>query len=341
MRIKFFSIIFILLFFTFFCNAKSLRAGFGVSPPNIISDIVRPGTTFEKTVYLLRSSSQDSKSVEVSVSAPEIDSWISFDRERQFVLPEDQLNVPLKVIIKVPADADIGNYRGKIYAHVFSGEEKEESGLSVATGAEINIDLTLTKEVITDFSVLDAKINDYVIRKKPFDLPLIKNFFSRLRLDLKIENRGNIKAGPDKLSIDVYDITQNDFYGSAETVKLKKIDAFQITENSVSLPLSLEPGQYWGKVKIYSGDKVIYANSIAFSAIYAKESAYFVYVFYLIIFLTFVATCYIFYKKTGKNILQKILLFMRNTYKAISGKIGNVAKRFWRKIFEISDKKKD
>jgi hypothetical protein len=66
------------------------HAGFGISPPYVKTDKpIFPGSQFEQKITLLRSSADDEMQAEITINAPEIESWINIRQGEVFDLPKD------------------------------------------------------------------------------------------------------------------------------------------------------------------------------------------------------------------------------------------------------------
>jgi hypothetical protein len=252
----------IVILLLFLVYTPVVYAGFGVSPPYVKSKILRPGMRYEQTISILRSEASKELQVEATINAPEMQSWISFLEGDSIVLPVGALSVPFTVIVDVPESAPIGNYKGNI--ELFQGANNTQKGaVGITTGAVIDIDLDLTKEIVSDFKVNNVNlpvfnISDGILGKigikKPYEIII------------KLTNSGNVSISPSKVTIDVYDIAKYKLVVSGTDHRLKKIKPFKTDEISAQFPLDLEPGEYWGNVKIYNDDLVVYSNNIAFSA---------------------------------------------------------------------------
>lgn len=259
MKIK---VLIAVLFFFSICSGAN--AAFGVSPPYIKSDKVRPGTSYEQTISLLRASADKDQPIKVVLSAPEIASWISFSDGEDFVWPAGSLNRSFTVKVDVPEKAAIGNYKGKV-SLVTAGASGQAGVISAHTGAEINIDLDLTRDIISDFEVRNAVLADWP-RRWGFMArwPLASRFFG-VRAVLKLANTGNIGVAPSRVTLEVLDIADFTLLAASADTTLKNVAPYKIEEIPVFFPLDLPVGQYWGNIKVYDGDLAVYVNNLAFS----------------------------------------------------------------------------
>lgn len=257
------------VFLLFLTNIKTAKAGFGISPPFVKNNQLFPGSSYEQEILLLRSSAEEELQAEVVVSAPDIDSWITIDKGNKFILPKDQLQVPMKVLVKVPANAEIGNYKGKINIRVLPLDQGQKGGVAIALGARLDVDLTLTNVSFTDFLVRFVSIPDTEILGKPWNWKiwsaLYNKFFYKINVVINMENTGNVDIAPTKVQLEVFDITEKKLLETGIDSKMAKVKAFSEGKTVASFPTKLAPGQYWSKVKIYKDDLVVNSYKIAFT----------------------------------------------------------------------------
>ena len=239
-------------------------AGFGISPPYVQNDHLIPGSSYEQEINLLRSSSEDDLQANLEIDAPEIASWITIDKGTSFIIPKGQLRAPIMVKINVPKGADVGGYQGHINIKV-SSASVSGSGVSVALGARVDINLTLTNETFPDFLIRMVKMPDIEQLGWPWNTPILRWFFYRIKATIKIENTGNVKISPSKVHLDVYDLTEKNLLESNSDTWLSKIEPYSSKEITASFPTKLSVGQYWGKIKIYKGDQVVNSYKMAFT----------------------------------------------------------------------------
>jgi hypothetical protein len=246
-----------------------VRAGFGVSPPLIRNHQLAPGTTYKQEIMLLRSSAEEDLKAEVKVNAPEIASWVSIDKGESFILPKDELQVPLVVTFKIPKGAELGNYTGSINVKIIPASEKSASGVAIALGARIDIDLALTNISQADFLVRLVSVPDFEQLGKPWNWkiwrPVFDRLFYKIRVVMNIENKGNVKTSPSRVAIEVWDLTRTNMLQSSVDRSLKKVQPFSTGEVVAEFPTKLPPGQYWTKIKIYKEQEVVNYYEVAFT----------------------------------------------------------------------------
>jgi hypothetical protein len=258
---KFIGIFAILLIFGY---AKSVSAGFGISPPYVKNSQLTPGSKYEQQIMLLRSSAEDELTAEVKVTAPEIASWITIDKGNTFALPKGMVQVPMLVTINVPKNAEIGTYKGSINVRITSGANAK-NGVAIALGARIDVDLALTNVANADFIVRLASIENIEMLKWPWSLPIFNFFLHRVPVVLDIENIGNVKTAPSKVSLEIFDLTRNRLLESKVNTDLDSVDPFTRKETKAYFRTKLGLGQYWGRIKVYKDETIVNSYEIAFT----------------------------------------------------------------------------
>lgn len=239
--------ILVIVFAILFC-ANSVFAAFGISPPYVKSAKLMPGSHYEQRIILSRSDPTEDVQAKITINAPEIESWISVDPGFEFVLPKGKQQVSMLVKVDVPEDAKLGNYKGYLNVRVVPAEA--EGKVSIALGAQIEVDLTVGKEGFMDFLVRSVGISDSV--KKPWPI----KYFTKIRVSMNIENTGNVPASPGKVHLDVYNITRKNLLESNDDISLEKIKPFETKTILAEFSTKLEAGEYFGHAKIFKGDEI-------------------------------------------------------------------------------------
>ncbi len=244
--------------------AQQVSAGFGISPPYIKNSQLTPGSKYEQQIMLLRSSADDELKAEVKINAPAMASWITIDKGTEFPLPTGQVQVPMLVTINVPKNAELGSYKGSINVRISSGANTK-NGVAIALGARIDVDLALTNVANADFIVRVASIGNIEVLKWPWSLPIFNFFLHRIPVSLNIENIGNVKTGPSKVSLEVFDLARNRVLESKINTDIDEVDAFSNKNVTANFRTKLGVGQYWGRVKVYKDETIVNSYEIAFS----------------------------------------------------------------------------
>jgi hypothetical protein len=170
---------FFLALIALLAGANTALAGFGISPPYVKNNQIVPGSHYEQKITLLRSSAEEDLRAEITVNAPEIESWISIDKGMNFLMPKGQLQVPMVVNVDAPAKAEIGNYQGSINIRIVPAEAKTGGGVAIALGARVDVDLTLTNVTFSDFLVRIVSVPDVEMLGKPWNWKYIAPLFEK------------------------------------------------------------------------------------------------------------------------------------------------------------------
>lgn len=342
------AILFFVLLGLFFINNEA-RAGFGISPPYVKSkNPIFPGAHYEQKITLLRSSADSNMKAKVNINAPsspEIESWISFNKGEIFDLPKGKLQVPLIVKVDVPDDAVVGDYKGYINIQIMP-DNIEGGGVAIALGARVDVDLSITDETFIDFLVRRVDIPDFEQLEKPWSWKIFSWFFYRIKIEMNIENTGNTKIAPSKVSIDVYDLSEKELLESHTDRSIEKIEPFTTKTVYADFPTKLDPGQYWGQIKVYKENEIVHKNKITFTITkpgelknsrklgywpYILMGIYILIILILIVFLVWIRIWRHIFKIIYILLwpLRKFLFLIGNLYK-------KAKKAFWRWIHKKS-----
>ena len=241
--------------------ADIVQAGFGISPPLVKSDRLIPGSHYEQKILLLRSEPNEDLKAKITIDAPEIEKWISIEPGKEIILPKGELRVPMFVKVDVPQNAEFKNYKGYIRVRTSSAEAEGKGGVAIALGARIDIDLTVVKEEIFDFLVRRTSIPNLEKGLKFWKF----HFPAKIKVLILIENKGNAKIAPSKVTLDIYDLSRKDLLQSSEDKTLKKIKPFETKEILAEFPTKLDVGQYYAEIKIFKGEEILEKGQTIFT----------------------------------------------------------------------------
>jgi hypothetical protein len=246
-----------LVIFSLFGVFSFARADdFGVSPPYVKNDHLIPGSRFETVIYLVRSTPDQEVMVEASIDAPQIEDWIRIEKGSEFPLPKGVQQFPMKVIVDVPEDADLGHYQG--YIRVRANASDDENGqVSLLSGARIDLDLKVGEEGFADFEVRGISIPDFEIG-------------SPLNVLVKIENKGNVRTRPSRIHVDVYDLSHKKILKSVDVEETTWVGAFETKQVEGSAQVDLEIGEYWADVIIYKDGESLGITKVYFQVVEKK-----------------------------------------------------------------------
>lgn len=221
------------------------RAGFGVSPPLIEEGRLVRGISMERIVYLVQGAPETDVPIELQVDS-EIKDWISFPQGMPITIPKGVQQFPLVVRIDVPEDAEFGKYSGEIRITAVPQRADEGGEVAIALGGLVTLDLTVGDGIVSEFNLKQVDILDIKEGEDP-------------RAKVMIANTGNVAAGPDTMSFELFNKFGEIRLAYAESTNFKKVPAFTEGDIEASFPMDvyIAPGEYWGHVKVYEGQKMV------------------------------------------------------------------------------------
>jgi len=228
-----------------FVDVNVAHAGFGITPPYVRNDKLTQGSTYTQEIVLVRGDPVEDLKAEVTVNVPGIESWISIDKGNEFLLPAGVKQVPMQVTVRVPSNAAYERYQGNIRIRTLSPDPA--SGVSIALGAQIDVDLRVVDE-IRDFEVKRVQMSE---TEEPTRLWWLE-FPGRIQFSMGIENTGNAPVTPSKVQLDIYDrkgnVVLETTYNSNE---MEEVLPFETREIYAFLPTRLPAGAYLVKYSIF------------------------------------------------------------------------------------------
>jgi len=232
---------------------QTVLGGFGISPPYFVNKNLAKGSHYESKIILVRDDPVEDWEAEVEIEVPGAESWFSTDSGLNFILPKGEKQVPIIFSVDVPQEAEFGTYQGFLRIKTSAAPKSLEGGtVAIALGGRIEVDLEVSEKGIFDFKIWSVKVSDTEEGRDSwwFYLP------GKIKFTMKIENTGNITAGPTKVQFDIYDENKAELLESIETTEIEKIAPFETKEITANLFTKLKPGRYLVKFKIFKGEEV-------------------------------------------------------------------------------------
>ena len=248
------------IFGIFILSADFVFAGFGISPPYVKNENLGQGSHYEKKIILVRSDPIEDWKIEIITNVPGADNWISVDKGKEFIMPKGAQQVPIIFGVDVPKNAKFGRYTGSIRVKTAPLTPPEPGTVSILLGGQIDVDLNVTKEVF-DFQARGVKVVDLEEGHKTWwrFVPGI------IKFSIQIENLGNVKAAPSKVTFEIYDEYEKEILETIETTKIGKVKPFKIEWVIAELKTRLKAGSYWAQYKIFKKDEVVNSGKIHLS----------------------------------------------------------------------------
>lgn len=250
---KFYVLFFLVLSIGLVVCSKNAWAGFGISSPYVKNDHLTRGSHYEKQIILSRGDPFEDWQATVQFNVDGINHWFKVDKGTEFILPSGVQQVPVTITVDVPKDAKYGEYKGSITIVTKSLKSPAGGTVAIALGARVDVDLKVIKGGYFDFQVLAVKSSDI---QEGF-----KNLFGRFiashfPFQIQIENKGNIKGAPKKVTLDIYDSNKNSLLESLATKKIQKVEPFKSQWINAYFKTALPAGSYWAHYRIYKGEEV-------------------------------------------------------------------------------------
>lgn len=244
----------LVLFILFLSTAEFAQAGFGITPPYVRNTSLTRNSIYEQQILLVRSDPKRELIAEVSIDAPEIEPWIEIVEGNEIALPAGEQKVPMTVRLVVPDDADFKQYSGKIRIKTTPPDEDIERGVvSIALGAQVDIDLTVIDREIFDFRVRKIGADDLNAGHKVGWL----YFPGKIRFDMLIENTGNVDVAPSRVDFSIYDFSGDTLLEETSSLgRMEKVEPFGTGEVTAEIPTRLPPGSYLARYEIYNHDEL-------------------------------------------------------------------------------------
>ena len=219
--------------------STKVYAGFGISPAGINNEDLKPGTRYVQDMVISRSDPDEDLVAVIQPELGELNNWITFEPGTRIDLPKGEQRVAIRVIIDVPADAQIKPYEGIF--RILATPLGQVKGVSVVKGARVDIDLTTTDESIVNLSIRAISIPDAFEAED-------------LILNVTAKNEGNSDTAPTRVELKVSDLLEKELK-TITTYDIEKVPAYeQSTVKAVFKDHGLVAGEYYGAVTVYNGD---------------------------------------------------------------------------------------
>jgi hypothetical protein len=239
--------------FVFLGVFQAHAAGLGITPPYVKNDSLTRTSSYEQKIILVRQDPVDDLEAQITVNVPGADKWFSVDKGMTFTLPKNETQVPIMVRVQVPKDASFDNYKGTMTIRISSAQAAHAPGVSVAIGAQVDVDLTVIDKKIFDFKVRTVRVADL---EEGYRV-LWWYFPGHIQFTMQIENTGNIDAVPTRVHFDTYDVTGSKLLESIDALSgMKKTPPFGSGPVVADFATKLTAGSYKVHYTIFKGDVV-------------------------------------------------------------------------------------
>jgi len=264
MKNKFFkswSVKFAFVLAMIFSTITTVYAGFGISPPYVSNQQLTRGSVYEQKIILVRGDPAEDLKAELTINIPEANDWISVDKGTEFILPKGEKQIPIVVKVKVPNSAAYKAYKGKINITTSSVDSAAGGAVGIALGGQIDVDLIVTDQIVTDFKINGVAVKDLEATHEW----LFWNVPGMIDFEMQLENLGNVAVAPSKVVFDIYDSNNETLLEKTEAIKVGESEPSEIKWVTAQLPTDLTPGSYWAKYQIDKGDQVVKEDKLHLS----------------------------------------------------------------------------
>ena len=221
-----------------------VHAGFGISPAGITNTSLKKGTQYIQEMTISRSDPDEELIAIIQPDLGEMNGWVTFEPSMNVTLPVGVQRVPIKVIVNVPADAAIKDYKG-VFRILASPKEKVK-GVSIVKGARVDIKVATTDDSIIDLEIRSASIPD-VYEKED------------MNVTLKIQNNGNTPVAPSKLEVRVQNLLEEEI-AILETDLIEMAPEYLFSEvKAIIKNHGLLAGEYYGNIKVFVGAESLFS----------------------------------------------------------------------------------
>ncbi len=234
----------------FFGATQFAFAGFGITPPYVRNEALRPGSEYTQEIIIVRSDPVEDLDAELTLNTPGIEHWFSVDRGMKFVLPKGESQTKMHITVRVPDDAKLGGYTGNIRIRTLS-QNSPTTGVSLALGAQIDVHIKVVEQIY-DFEVRRVELYEAEQGYKKWWL----DFPGKINFAMHIENIGNVPASPFNVHFDIYDTAGVKLLESTDnTNKVDNILPFATKKVYAHLPTLLPLGGYRVKYTIKKNEE--------------------------------------------------------------------------------------
>ena len=237
-----------------FAPAHSLAAAFGVSPPWIENDNMKPGSEFVYVINLSANELAEDMIVHAELEGDtEITKWLTVQNKDNLVMTKGQSSVQMSVAVNIPENAKIGKYNGNIRLSITPKSGNiPDNNIAILLGSNIVVRLGVIDYDITSYEIRSAT-TERIIEGQSVDIQVgVKNLgnttIDNLMTKLSVAER---RSGAEVLSISEDKYLNLPVYPHAMTN----------TKLSFLAP-NLKEGEYWVNVEFFKDNQSIYKNRL-------------------------------------------------------------------------------
>ncbi len=229
-------------------------AGFGITPPYVRNTSLTRNSTYEQQILLVRGDPDVPLTAEVTIDAPEIQSWIEIVGGNMIDLPRGEQKIPMVVKVRVPEDAEFKEYLGAIRIKTYPKEGQVAAGaVSISLGAQVDIALNVIDREIRDFRVRKISVADLNEGHKIGWL----YFPGKVKFTMLIENTGNVPIAPSLVEFKIYDYAGRVLLDDTKHKgRMERVAPYATKDIVAEIPTRLPAGSYIARYKIMNDSEI-------------------------------------------------------------------------------------
>lgn len=235
-----------------FAPVQALAAAFGVSPPWIENNNLKPGSNFVYVINLSANDLPDNMLVEARFEGdPEIAEWLTVLNKEKLIMSTGQNIVPMSVLMNIPENARLGRYEGNLRLSLVPQSKPVE-----------NIATLLGGNVAVKLNVVNYDVIDYTVRGVSVE-PI--NEGQPVTLKMTLKNDGNTDLNNVMTKGSVISTKTGEVIISNSVSELNVPVRPQTKgDTQVTFPMrGLKAGDYWLEVETFKNSKSIYKNRLS------------------------------------------------------------------------------
>ncbi len=237
--------------FTMFVPGVFAKA-FGISPPSIVNENIKPGASFVYVIDLSTNDPSEEMIVESQVTGdPEIAQWLSVRNSGSLTMPRGEKHAPMYVDVKVPQNAKLGKYKGSIQVRVVPKKTNNKGSVAILLGGNISVDLNVINYDVTDYWVRGVNVE-----------PILEGH--PIELSIKLKNLGNTNISEVPVNVEVTDYRTGDVVARTSASQLSE-HIYPHTVKEVTMQTSkvdLPEGNYWANVTVFKNGREEFKNKL-------------------------------------------------------------------------------
>lgn len=234
-----------------FVPSHALAAAFGISPPWIVNENLRPGDNLVYAINLSSNGLAEDMTIDTRFEGdPKIAQWLTVMNKAELVMKEGKSTVPMLIGVNIPEDAKIGRYTGNLRVNTVS-----------TTGNQANVAVLLGGNIDINLNIIDYDVTDYWIQSIVTE-PITEG--QDIDLRIRVKNIGNTNVDSIMTTASIVDFKTGAELVNTSAEKLSIVVYPQVIAEpilTIKAP-QLTAGNYWLNVESFKDNESIYKSRI-------------------------------------------------------------------------------